>query len=407
MAARSSPWSRLAFAAPALATALAAAAVLAAPGCSTSSGQAAAAGDAGDGGLVAPPPPPPPPPVDAAAAPLDCATDLANDGVFGHLQCAGLYADFGKKTVVTAARPYAPALQLWADGATKQRWLLLPAGQKIDTTDPDEWVFPNGTKVFKEFSLDGKRVETRLYAKSATGTWAHTTYVWNDDDTDAVRHDGTVAIARDGGAEPPYQIPNGNECNECHAGRKDRLLGLEPVSLGLPGAQGITLASLVADGLLTQPPVVTTLALPEDTTGKAAAALGWLHVSCGPCHNRSREANAQNSNVRLLVLMSQLVSAGGGRDAGADGGDAGGVVSVSGTDAWRTTVDYTTAKPLPDGGTYSLIRRGDPGSSLVSYLSGRRSSGSPNQKDQMPPIVTRKVDVAGHQTLDDWITALP
>ena len=42
--------------------------------------------------------------------------------------------------------------QLWADYATKQRWILLPPGTKIDATDPNEWVFPVGTKVWKEFS---------------------------------------------------------------------------------------------------------------------------------------------------------------------------------------------------------------------------------------------------------------
>jgi len=64
-----------------------------------------------------------------------------------------------------ALRAYKPALELWADGATKQRFISIPAGIKIDTSSFDEWVFPNGTKVWKEFRLDGKRVETRLYEK--------------------------------------------------------------------------------------------------------------------------------------------------------------------------------------------------------------------------------------------------
>lgn len=349
--------------------------------------------------------PPPPPPVDASTG-LDCATDLATDGLAKHLACAGLYTDLASKTVAAAARPYVPGLQLWADGATKQRWLMLPAGQKIDSSDIDEWVFPNGTKVWKEFQLDGKRIETRLYAKNDSGTWHHTSYRWNDGETDAVRADDGVTVPRaslDGGDAPPYQIPNGTECNDCHGSRKDRLLGLEPVSLALPGAQGITLASLVAEGLLTSPPPTTTAAFPEDSSGKAAAAMAWLHVSCGPCHNRSKDANAQNSNVRLLTYMSQLT----GADAGVDGGP----VAVNALDAYLTTVGKPTGISIPDGGaaTFYLIKPNDPGASLVSYLSGHRSpaNGTPNQKEQMPPIVTRLVDTAGHQRLDDWILTMP
>ncbi len=389
------------FAPAALATPLA----LLAGACSTSHGTTAAPGDAGDEATVdaAVPPPTPPPPSDASTT-LDCPTDLQSDGVWGHLQCTGLYSDFASKTVVPAARPYVPALQLWADGATKQRWLYLPPGQKIDTSNVDEWVFPAGTKVWKEFQLEGRRVETRLYLKSADGKWHHTTYRWNADETDTTRNDVGAAVPRDGGsAVPPYQIPSGTDCSNCHDGRKDRLLGLEPVNLGMPGAQGITLASLVAEGLLTSPPPATTLAFPEDTSGKAAAALGWLHVSCGPCHNRSGDANAKNSNVRLLTLMSQLA----GADAGADGGP----VPVPSLDAYLTTVDHTTSVPIPDAGgaTFYRIKKGDPGASIVSWLSGRRVgvTGTPNEKEQMPPIVTRVVDGVGHQKLDDWIVLLP
>src|SRR5512140_161115 len=369
------------------------AAALVAGGCSSPSSGGATAGDAAVPDTAPPPPPPPPPPPTDGSTALDCTADLAGDGIWGHLQCTGLYADFAAKNVSADARPYGPALQLWADGATKQRWLYLPPGQKIDTSNADDWVFPNGTKVWKEFTVDGKRIETRLYAKSATGTWNHTTYRWNADDTDAVRDDvgGTVPRNGDGGAAvPPYQVPNGNECTDCHEGRKDRLLGLEPVNLGMPGATGVTLASLVAEGLLTSPPPTTTLAFPEDTSGKAAAALGWLHVSCGPCHNRSNDSSAKNSNIRLLTLMSQLA----GTDAGADGGP----VPVTSLDAWLTTVDKPSATQIPDAGSSTyVIKRGDPSSSLVSYLAGHRVAlgGTPNQKEQMPPIVTRVVDTVG------------
>src|SRR5262245_3812814 len=81
------------------------------------------------------------------------------------LRCTGLYADWASKTVAPDVQPFAPGTPLWSDGARKQRWIQLPAGATIDTTNPDEWVFPVGTKAWKEFSLGGRKVETRLFQK--------------------------------------------------------------------------------------------------------------------------------------------------------------------------------------------------------------------------------------------------
>jgi len=368
---------------------------LAYAGCGSSEDGATASVDAG--------PEASPPVVDDAAlpdaAPKGCEVDRAEDGMWQHLRCAGLYSDFAAKVLDPTLRPYKPALELWSDGAAKQRWISIPPGTKIDTSNIDEWVFPNGTKAWKEFRLDGKRIETRLYEKGDSGAWRHATFVWNADESDAVRTTGGVRIARGGPDVPPYEIPNDNQCNACHAGRKDRVLGFEMVSLGLAGAEGLTLAALVAEGLLSSPPPSTTLSFPEDVTGKAAAALAWTHVSCGPCHNRSPDANGVQSSVYLLTRGSSLLAA--------DGGPA----TVASLDAFATTVGKTTMTEIPDAGgaTFSIIKAGDPSASLASYLSGRRvgPTGSPNEKEQMPPIVTRLVDANGHASFDAWISALP
>jgi hypothetical protein len=44
-----------------------------------------------------------------------------------------------------------------------------------------------------------------------------------------------------------------------------------------------------------------------------------------------------------------------------------------------------------------------PERSWISVLSGQRE---PAASNQMPPIITHAVDVAGHELLDDWITSL-
>src|SRR5262249_50301413 len=81
----------------------------------------------------------------------------------------GLYRDIATRTIADGVAEFEPAYSLWSDGATKRRWIALPPGAQIDTSDMDHWVFPVGTKLFKEFSVAGKRVETRLIERTSTG----------------------------------------------------------------------------------------------------------------------------------------------------------------------------------------------------------------------------------------------
>src|SRR4051812_30454775 len=74
----------------------------------------------------------------------------------------GLCVDAGCTQIAAGILPYKPRFELWSDAATKRRWIYLPPGTTIDTTDMDHWVFPVGTKLWKEFTRDGIRVETRL-----------------------------------------------------------------------------------------------------------------------------------------------------------------------------------------------------------------------------------------------------
>ena len=352
----------------------------------------------GDAGLEAAPAPdvfvPVDAPFDAAPPKRDCAADKQADGVQMHLDCTGLYSDAASKTVATENVAYAPAVSFWSDGAEKSRFLFLPAGAKIDITNFDEWIFPDGTKLWKEFRLAGKRIETRLYFK-AQGSWRHTVYRWNDAETDAVRKDNGEKVALTG--KPPYEVPNTGQCDACHMGRKEPVLGVEAVQLGLPGATGVTLATLAASGRFNIAPPVTTITLPEDTTNKARPALSWLHANCGQCHNNSDNAGAQFTQLFFLLRPSQILS-----DAGTP--------TVADLDPYKTAVNVMSSRANVDAGTnYVRIVPGDPSSSLASILSGRRVpiGQDPNVAIQMPPLVTRQVDVAGHALLDAWISALP
>ena len=157
------------------------------------------------------------------------------------LECTGLYSDTASKTLAPGVQFYQPAVPLWSDGAGKKRWILLPSGTQIDTSNASEWTFPVGTKIWKEFSRNGARVETRLFQKVAGGAppiWVHATYAWSADESSAVTSGGgDIALPDDGGS---YHIPTFGECEECHNGRIDHVLGFEMVSLAAGRRPGLS-----------------------------------------------------------------------------------------------------------------------------------------------------------------------
>jgi hypothetical protein len=302
------------------------------------------------------------------------------------LKCTGLYSDIVNKVIADGVRAYVPATPLWADFATKNRWIYLPPGTKIDATDPNEWIFPVGTKVWKEFSRDGRRVETRMFEKVMTGFWARTTYAWNSDSTDAnVSGGADIPWTSDGGV---YHIPTPDECDQCHRGRNDHILGFEQVSLGLDGAMGLTLTELVAEQLISPVPARTSLTVGDDGTGLAAVPLQWLHINCGTtCHNDNANSTAYGSSMRLRLDPTLL-----------DG---------------RSSVDFpsrqTTLGALASTPSWlgqMRIDPGDPAHSLIIELITNRGTDNP-VGNQMPPIATLIVDSTDAQNVIDWVAKMP
>jgi hypothetical protein len=367
-----------------------------AAGCSDDSGVTPSPNDAGTEAAVTPP-------NDAgnetSTNTLDCSKDVDLDGVKKHLACTGLYSSFATKTVASDVKEYKPALEFWSDGAEKKRWVKLAPGAKIDATSFDEWIYPDGTQLWKEFKVDGKLVETRLFEKGALG-WSHTVYRWNAAETDATRKETGELIPPNGIRTKSYEIPNTTQCTVCHSGRIEPVLGFDAIGLGLPGAEGVTLASLSADGRFTAAIPATSLALPDDGAG-AREAFGYLHINCGTCHNDNQGAGAFLTKPKLLARPSHLL----GLDGGVDGG---GPATVQTLSLYATTVCQASYRSDPDGGSYLFIRGGSPGSSLLSVLaSSRVAEGQmPTSTAQMPPLVTRAVDPGVASKLDAWITNL-
>src|SRR5262249_44944321 len=99
----------------------------------------------------------------------------------------------------------------------------------------------------------------------------------------------------------PYAIPTLSQCDACHAGRIDKVLGFEAVSLSTPDATFDGQPALVALApLLSNAP--PSLDVPDDASGKARPALAWLHANCGvACHNPSPDARARPTRLHMRL----------------------------------------------------------------------------------------------------------
>lgn len=71
----------------------------------------------------------------------------------------GLYLPGAPDVVDPRNRPFSPQYPLWTDGLSKQRWVFLPPASTIDGRNEHDWVLPMGTKLWKQFSLDGRKVD--------------------------------------------------------------------------------------------------------------------------------------------------------------------------------------------------------------------------------------------------------
>jgi hypothetical protein len=296
------------------------------------------------------------------------------------LSAAGLYADIATKDVHPAVLKYVPQFSLWSDGADKERWVYIPECDSVDATDMDSWSMPVGTRLFKEFSIDGVRVETRLVERIGTGPrdFAYASYQWDDDEADATRVDADgIVDAHSSG----HDIPSRDACHRCHGGYAlggglpSRALGFSAVQLSDDVGREL-LEALVADGRLSRAP--DDIRLPGDET--AQAALGYLHANCGNCHNDSPDRIPQ---VDLSLWLGSEVS------------------TVEDSAAMQTAVDVPNLL-FSDQHVSGRIVSGSPDESSVLYRMAQRGNTA-----QMPPLASEHADEDGLAIVRAWIESLP
>lgn len=315
---------------------------------------------------------------DAGIVPLmDAGHDAGHDASMPlpeALSETGLYMTGSTSTLAAGVMPYEPSYVLWSDGADKQRYLYLPPGTQIDTSDMDRWKFPVGTKVWKEFSLGGKRLETRLLWKNSETGWFQMAFVWNDDGTDATAAPrGAIDV---GGTT--HDVPARNRCSDCHDGAGDKLLGVSAIQLSHDRPE-VNLKQLANDGRLSAAPNGD-FRLPADDTW---SALGYLHANCGNCHNPNSVV-WDKVDLDLWLRTAEL-------------GDA------THTQSYLTTVSVALTDFSGDGDA-GVTNRIQPGDAVHSGLILRMTTrGNDNA---MPPIASEVVDDDGVALVSKWIDAL-
>lgn len=295
----------------------------------------------------------------------------------GQLSGTGCVNAQSPKEPASGLIPYSVISALWSDGAAKERYLALPDGRNISLATDGDFGLPVGSVLIKHFKLDGKFVETRLFAHGSLG-WQGFSYEWGDDQADATLLSG--AKDKQVGSVN-WHFPSREECLVCHTSATNFVLGLETSQLNsdfLYASTGITANQLVTlehIGAFSSSPTATQktnklTALDDATASLASRARSYLHSNCSGCH---RPDGPTNTNLDLRFTTS--------------------------------FPNTHTCDQAPVAGSLGISNSViiAPGESTRSVLLARMKV---RDENQMPPIATHLVDEQAVQVVGDWIAGL-
>ncbi len=288
--------------------------------------------------------------------------------------------------------------QLFSDYAVKRRFIRLPKGEPMEYRKQGVFDFPVGTQISKTFSYPhdmtdaskGERIlETRIELKREDG-WYGVTYVWNDEQTEATLALGGSEvdvswIHNDGQPRSThYQIPNANQCLNCHSQDKAFVpIGPTAINLNrpLPSANDgeNQLARLAHAGMLAgmpEPEMIAALPRFDDPTSGSVAerARAWLDVNCAHCHNPT--GTARTSGLDLSWVQADPAKLG----------------------VWKNPV----AAGHGSGGRKYDVIPGKPDESILMY---RLESEDPSI--MMPNVGRRLVPEKAVAMVREWIAGMP
>jgi uncharacterized repeat protein (TIGR03806 family) len=309
--------------------------------------------------------------------------------------------------------PYSVSAQLWGDHAVKDRFIAIPGNGQIgfdEITYPQPspgstpgWRFPDGTVLVKTFSMDmergnpksRKRLETRLlHFQQFPGTqeygdqyWRGYTYVWNDEQTEAVLVDEKgldVPLKIKVGnkiVDQTYRIPSRADCTLCHTNAHKFALGVSTMQMNRDHNYGGVIANQLATlehiGLFTKPLPERPEKLPkladydDQSLPVEVRARSYLHSNCAHCHIKWGGGNAEFKLLATLPLQEM------------------GIVNVA-----------------PAHGSFGLkdaklLVPGHPERSILLHRMNITGLG------RMPHIASRVVDEQAVKLVHDWIKQMP
>jgi uncharacterized repeat protein (TIGR03806 family) len=270
--------------------------------------------------------------------------------------------------------PYEINSQLYSDGATKRRWMALPPGGQIKIKADGDFEFPEGATLVKEFSMNGVKVETRLFVHHLDGEWAGYSYGWNAQGTEATLlgiHSGEMK--KTVGATT-WSHPSRYQCMACHTQIAGFTLGPEAIQLNrnykYADGEENQLTHLMKLGVLAGPPPnLPALPDPFGTAPLAQRARSYLHSNCSGCH-RPREDIPMWLDLRFTTPLPQTHAC---------------------QDGW-----YSGFGP-------TIVKRLEPGKPEISMLSAFMHT---LDELRMPLVGRSKVDPQGTALIDQWIKSL-
>ncbi|HTN08922.1 SO2930 family diheme c-type cytochrome [Agriterribacter sp.] len=235
--------------------------------------------------------------------------------------------------------PYQLATPLFTDYAVKDRFIVLPEGASITYTAAGPLEFPDSTIIIKNFAYTNVAhqkimIETRLLVKDPSDSkWKVMNYLWNAEQTDAVKHiTGSrqpVTLLNEEGEKisTVYQVPNTNDCKRCHV-NNNMLIPIGPkarnLNYAVPAQKVNQLAQWAARGKLSGlPDSAKVEQLPDWKDVKRfnieQRARAYLDINCAHCHTKGGDAyntglflEYEQTDKHYIGIMKAPVSAGNG-----------------------------------------------------------------------------------------------
>lgn len=330
------------------------------------------------------------------------ADAVANDEFPEKLSETGLFASVSKHQVAAGVAPYSINAEPWMDGATAERFVAVPDGQRLGIQEENNvqkgfirgrWSFPKDSVLMKTIFLELKqgdpssrrRLETQVLHFGGD-TWRGYTYIWNDDQTDAELApdkaiDRAFEIADPAAPgdkrQQTWHFASRTECLLCHTTRGGSIYGFTRSQLDRVHNYGSasdnqlrTLAHVRLFADLEQDATKKIVDPYDETADLEARARAYLHINCAHCHRRGGGGTAAMDIQHHLSLdKTNLVQA------------------------------------RPTQGTFGIhgaevLGAGDPYRSVLLYRMSKLGRG------RMPYIGSSQIDEHGVRLMHDWIASL-